>query len=48
VIATVKSFFYTGKLIKEANSTNLTLVPKKATPSARGTIGLFCLLQCNL
>ena len=28
--------FDTGKLIKEANSTNLTLVPKKATPSAMG------------
>jgi hypothetical protein len=36
VVAAIKGFFTSGKLLKEVNATILTLVPKKANPSAMG------------
>jgi hypothetical protein len=36
VMDAIKGFFTSGKLLKEVNATILTLVPKKANPSAMG------------
>lgn len=36
VVATIKSFFESGKLLKEVNGTIITLVPKKLNPSTMG------------
>ncbi|XP_059430260.1 uncharacterized protein LOC132163900 [Corylus avellana] len=36
VVAAIKGFFASGKLLKEVNATILTLVPKKVNPSTMG------------
>ena len=46
VISAVKSFFNTGKLLGEVNSTNINLVPKVPNPSKMGEFRPI--FYCNL
>lgn len=48
LVDAIKQFFSSGYLLKEWNSTAITLVPKVNSPSTIKDYRPHCMLQCDL